>query len=250
MNTLVEQVQKAASSLSECVPHDDKVVVPTHFLYPSRSHVCVFVSTTLYNSFVVSDGAGAVDTISAHGIELYNADRFLNPFCSSAGLRAVNGAIASAHIPAEELAGAIVVVAETSARAASHAVHKYRPRKKRDLYGAVKEEIDKRFAPERVRQHEKVIGASHRQYRFDFVVTVSGDRTLLLDVVMPEQNSINAKAAANIDVARADKAGVTQMIVYDDKEAWNTEDLNFVQLAAPTIALSRLPVSLQSALSH
>lgn len=238
MSELGHIVQQAMSSITECVDEGNRVAVPTHYLYPSRASVTVFVSPATHGMYTVSDGGGAIDSISAHGFDIDDADRFLTPFCRDDGLHATHGQIISPQLPAHAIAVGVLAVAEASAKAALHGVHGTKPKGRRELVRAVRSELALRFKADRVREGERVLAASDRQYKFDFSVSVDGERTLIVDAVLPDPNSINAKAAAHIDVARLENRKMIQRIVYDPSAQWHSADLNFLQSVAKTVALS------------
>lgn len=247
MTSVFETVQRVACGLVQCADEGERIAVPTHFIYPSRGSVTVYVSGAIHGKYIVSDGGGAVDTISSHGLTLGDTDHFLRPFCSSAGLRARDGVIYSPSTEERHLGYAMIVVAETAAQAAHHGVTAHRPKRKRDLIVAVRDELKSKFADEKIKQKEKLRGASSRQYSFDFAVDISAGRKLLIDTVLPDRNSVNAKMAANTDFARTKSDTYSQLIVYDESdEEWPPADLSFLQLAAPTISLSRLPRDLMA----
>lgn len=237
MSTFSRLVQEAMTSLTKCVDEGNRVAVPTHYLYPSRSSVTVYVSPAQHGQFSVSDNGGAIDTISAHGFEVEDPDKFLSPFCRDDGLYANDGKIITPRLHIAAIPVAVLAVADASAKAAYQGVHGTKPKGRRDLVGSVRRELATRFKQDRVREGEKVLAASSRQYKFDFKVLLGRERTLLVDAVLPDPNSINAKVAAHIDVGRLDDTRIIRRIVYDPSADWHSADLNFLQSISKTVAL-------------
>ncbi len=75
-------------------------------------------------------------------------------------------------------------------------------------------------------------------------------RRLLIDTVVPESASINAKAVSHIDVGRNEDLDLTQRIVFDDQDHWDASDLNLLQMAAQTVPISRFSGSLDRLVLH
>ncbi len=250
MSTLSHLVQEAMSSLTQCVDEGNRVAVPTHYLYPSRSSVTVYVTSVHHGMYVVSDNGGAIDTISAHGFDVEDPDKFLLPFCRGDGLHANDGKIITPRLAIGAIPIAVLAVADASAKAAHQGVHNTKPKGRRDLVGAVRHELAQRFHGDRVREGERFLAASSRQYKFDFRVQLEKKQTLLVDAVLPDPNSINAKVAAHIDVGRLEDKNIIQRIVYDPAANWNSADLNFLQSVSKTIALSSFGPALNPFVLH
>lgn len=250
MSAFSHLVQEAMSSLTRCVDEGNRVAVPTHYLYPSRSSVTVYVTPVHHGMYLVSDNGGAIDTITAHGLDLDDPDRFLLPFCRNDGLHANEGKIITPRLPIRAIPIAVVAVADASAKAAYQGVHGTKPKGRRDLVSAVRHELAQRFQRERMREGNKFQAASGRQYKFDFSVQLDREQTLLVDAVLPDANSINAKVAAHIDVGRVDDRKIIQRIVYDPEANWQAADLNFLQSVSKTIALSSFGNALNPFVLH
>lgn len=251
--TILEAVRSAVREFAECAEDGARIAVPTQFLYPSNGCVTAYVSGDMSGEFRVSDDGGALDVLSAHGLIVPDASKLVSPFCKSRFLQEKKGIIYASRVPIEALSTAIVMVAATSSEVATHGVRTIRPRRRKELSVAVYEAlerfcVERKIAPtEHIKTEERIAGYSQRQYVFDYVVRIDGERALLVDAVMPEGNSINSKVVSNIDVGKANIPHLSQMIVYDPGESWAASDLNLLQMAARTIPLPYLPDSLLSA---
>ena len=133
--------------------------MPTHYLYPSRSSVTVFVSAAVHGMYLVSDNGGAIGTISAHGFEIEEPDKLLSTFCRGEELHAVDGQIVTLRVPINAIPVAVLTVAEASAKAAHQGVHGMKPRGRRDLTKAVRKELNLCFLPDRVRESTRLVTA-------------------------------------------------------------------------------------------
>ena len=86
---------------------------------------------------------------------------------------------------------------------------------------------------------ELIIGVSLKPHKFENLIILPNNRRLIIDPVMADASSVNARVVANMDVKMADIPGLEQRIIYDDDEDWNHADLNLLQVGAPIIAFSK-----------
>jgi hypothetical protein len=112
------------------------------------------------------------------------------------------------------------------------------PTRFRDLRKELYEVLALRFSEERVESDRRLTGKSNRQYHFDHVVTLNHDHRLVVDAVLPDASSINARAIAHVDLARLEDPNIVQRIVYDDELEWEAADLNLLQMAATVVPYS------------
>src|SRR4051812_25059667 len=77
---------------------------------------------------------------------------------------------------------------------------------RRNLRRALEQILDQEFHS-RWKRDGRILGASNKIHRIDYVVEIGRDRQLLLDMVVPEASSINAAVVAHLDVKQyqADK---------------------------------------------
>ena len=236
----MEQVREAITEFSQCFEDDQKIAIPTQYLYPSNEFVTVYVAPTRGESFSVSDGGGALDTLSSHGIQLDEPEKKLASFCTDRALKARGGIIVTKPLPISALTTGIISVASASRDFARRELRTERSHRRRDLVAAVGHTLEGFYPSDRIKRSSVAVGASTRQYSFDFAVNLDGERRLLIDVVVPDPKSLNATAVANIDVGRAEDPLLDQRIVYDDEENWAAADLSLLQMAARTVPYSLL----------
>lgn len=231
-------ILNALTPYARCFDAGDRIAVPTECLYPSNGSVTVFL-TGGREGCVVSDDGKAIAEIRDHGLEIENSDRYLRQFCVPRGLKWKRSKIFSEPVPADALSSAIALVATTSSLAAHWGVHNLKTHVRRDLRKELRVQLGLRFSDDRIREDSRLTGASGRQYRFEFIVELGGDRRLVVDGVSPEPTTINTRAIAHFDLARTDNPKFVQRLVYDETEEWGASDLNLLRMAAMLVPLTR-----------
>ncbi|MFO1237250.1 MAG: hypothetical protein U1F24_09595 [Alphaproteobacteria bacterium] len=219
----------------------DSVAVSTPVLYPSNSNVTVHISGGAAHC-VVSDGGGATRHALSHGATIPDASAWLRGLLKNSQMRASAGMIVSPQIEFRELPWAIALVARASAEAVVNAIENHMKRLVRDLSGETYDVLAKAFGPSNVAHEVAFAGASNRRYHFDYGVAIGRKSQLLLDVVSPNANSVNAKAIAHIDVSHLTKNAPKRAIVYDPDQDWDAADINLLNeagLLLPIAALAR-----------
>ena len=66
----------------------------------------------------------------------------------------------------------------------------------------------------------------------------------MIDSVLPESSSINARVVSHLDVSQNDELEIVQRIVYDAEDRWRAPDLKLLQMAAPLIPFAMVRPSL------
>jgi len=243
-------VKEAINEFADCFLVGNHVAVPTQHLYPSNGSVTVFVDVAHVNTYQVTDNGGAIEELSALGLTVSNPDSVFRSVCREYGVDTRKGVIQAPIVPLEGLSSAIVYVATASARAAEHGLAKLKSVRHRDLTEMVRGVLEHRFSLERLHDQETVLGASNRQYTFDFSVEIPGDGKLLVDIVVPEPPSINSKVVSHIDVSKNEDPNLIQRIVFDDEEDWRASDLSLLQMAATTVPFSHFGGNLDRLVLH
>jgi hypothetical protein len=108
----------------------------------------------------------------------------------------------------------------------------------RDFKKLLAEFLIKRF-DDRVVHGEFVIGHSNKPHKFANVVSLNGERKLIIDPVSNDSSSINARVVANLDVKANGNPNIIQRIIYDDEDDWSAADLNLLQVGATAVPFSR-----------
>jgi hypothetical protein len=236
-------VDKALSIFADGSIIENEVAVVTQCLFPSNGCVTVFVSGGR-SQCVVSDRGETARVVESHGIHVPHISRWLDRFCKRTGLQVRGTHIVSPEVSISDVASMIILVANTAASAARYAVENYAPKIEVDLIEKVSEKLVSAFGKSHVAREVELSGASNRVYRFDFVVQGGEQPILVVDHVSPHANSINAKAAAHIDLGRKRNGqpmpSAQQAIVYDSDLNWQAPDLAFLQTAAQLVPYARM----------
>jgi hypothetical protein len=193
---------------------------------------------------VISDEGGALDAITAHGLPVANAKKMLAPFCKAAGLKTDGGKIFSPPVPLDAVAGVVALVANASAQAAHHAIDNIKIRRRRDLRLAISDVLQSRFAISHIKHEYQITGHSNKLYRFDTVVEIGGEKRLIIDAVLPEPTSINARVVSHLDVKHSNDPTLIQRIVYDDEEEWDASNLQLLQMASTLVPFTMMGPSI------
>ena len=216
----------------------DGTRVTTQCLYPSNSFVQVLVRGG-ENTFYVSDEGGAFREIESAGAEILNADKLLSQLVHSAGLSLRNGTIHSPKCEISELAFNIALVANVSKTASEWLFANTKVRSNVNFRSVVSSYLRSTYVG--AVQQDTVVGDSNKPHKFDNIIIFPNGRRLIVDPVIHDHSSINARVVANLDVKTTRIPGMDQRIIYDDREEWRAEDLNLLQVGAPVIAFSNAP---------
>jgi hypothetical protein len=237
--TLLELVKAAMQDWPAPSLKDNGVIVPTHCILGSGGILRVHVEQRM-DGFVAHDDGAAIDEFAASGGENRNALKLLRTLLAVRGFVVTqDGAISSPRVNADELAPAIVQVANASREAADYLLGHSRPAVKRDFRRALRDMLEKEFSRTHIRTQAIEVGASTRQHKFDFAIDTPKGVRLLVDAVSRDSSAINASVIRNLDLKNLAPKNLEQRIVYDDAEEWTAADLNLLQLGARAIPFSR-----------
>lgn len=242
--TLIETVGNAMMGWPRATSHASGVFVPTHCLYPSNAVVRVCVSGRL-NEFRVHDDGGALDEFESSGGVANDAIATIRNKAREQGLGVTRAGLihTSEAVGLDQVAGAIVLVANASKEAAHLLLEKYRAHPRRNFRQELAGILELKFG--RLSSRGPVVGMSNKPHKFDYDIRLSGDRRLLIDAVVPEASSINAVLVSNIDVKQAERSDLIQRIVYDDHDDWKSSDLTLLSLGATVVPYTRIQPALE-----
>jgi hypothetical protein len=234
---LMTRARDGLQQLADIKLVDDGIVATTHCMYPSNGLVRVTVRGGT-ETLVASDEGGAMGEALAAGIEVRNYDRILSNIVREQGLIIKEGAIYTPRMPIESAPLAILLVANTSQEVARWMFDHGKVKRTRDFRALLSDFLTKRF-DERVSHGAFVVGHSNKTHKFANVVTLAGERKLIIDPVSNDSSSINARVVANLDVKANGDPNIIQRIVYDDEDNWAAADLNLLQVGATAVPFSR-----------
>lgn len=210
----------------------DSIRVSTQVLYPSNTAVTLTI--TGRNQFVVSDAGGAVDEITGTGRWETPSERRMETLIANFGLKVSRGEIFSPPVPMESLPSAIMLVANASKVVAEWASEHIRFTVTRNFKKDLEIVLAKHFN-ESMKSNADILGDSNKPHKFAHVIYLPGKRQLIVDPVVNDASSINARVVANMDVRMRHDPLISQMIVYDDRLQWKASDLRLLKVGTPNV---------------
>jgi hypothetical protein len=245
---LKEIIANGIAPFSQYRELENGVSLSTHCLYPSHASVQVFVRGA-GDSFYVSDGGGAIRDAETSGAVLGKSDTKFLKLIQKQGLVMKNGVVGTEAIPIDMVPAAVLLVANASKEVADFIFSTWRVAKARDFKELVREYLVKEF-PRFAVKEERLIGESHKPHAFESVVHLPSGRRLIVDPVLRDSNSINARVVANLDIHLAKLDGVMQRIVYNDADGWPANDLSVLDFSrVPRFAFSKANEALRPLLA-
>lgn len=210
--------------------------VPTQCLYPSNNGVSVVVRGG-GDSFIVSDEGGALNEIRGSGIGVRPSDRQVRAVVAQQGLKVRDGVIYAPPVPLDAVAAAILIVANASKEMADWGLDHLRFSVPRNFRADLAELLERRFN-DNMKADQPVVGASNKPHKFGHVIYLPHSEKILVDPVVNDSSSINARVVANLDVKMVGDRKTKQVIVYDDRLKWSASDLNLLKVGAPIVPFS------------
>lgn len=232
----IEAIQSAMNEIALVELINGEIHITTHCLYPSNSAVSVIVRGS-GNAYVVTDDGGAIGEIGSTGMREGPNDRQIRALVKAHGLEAKGGVIYAPPVKFDEISAAVLLVANASKEVADWCLSHLRftqPRNfRRDLSMLLKRHFHDNLKPD-----VPILGASNKPHKFGHVVYLPNDRLLLVDPVVNDASSINARVVANLDVRMAKNPNWKQIIIFDDSLKWASSDLKLLQVGAPIMPFS------------
>lgn len=211
---------------------EEGIRVGTQVLYPSNAAVTLLIQGSF--RFVVSDRGGALSEIAGSGRWDSPSDRQIKTIIENFGLKVSNGSIYAPSVSLEALPAAILLVANASKAVAEWGYNHIRFKVTRDFKKDLENILHKHFN-ENLRNNAEVLGESNKSHKFSHVIYLERKRKLLVDPVVNEASSINARVVANMDVRMRQDPFIEQMIVYDDRLNWKASDLKLLRVGTPNV---------------
>ena len=235
--TTIDAIKQGLSELTFVEQFGDEIRVATQCLFPSNSSVTVVVRGG-GNDFVVSDDGGAMAEISSTGIHSRLTDRQIKTIVGQHGLKVRDGIIFAPPVPIDAVGAAILLVANAAKEIASWGLDHLRFSIPRNFRSDLADLLERRFH-DNLKTDQPVIGASNKPHRFGHIIYLSHGRRMLVDPVVNDASSINARVVANLDVKMLNDEATSQFIVYDDSQKWTASDLNLLKVGAPIMPFSQ-----------
>lgn len=208
--------------------------VATTTLLPSGAIVSVMVAPLPDGRYAVSDGqAGLKDLVQLGMADLSGHDRRRGErIAERLGLTFDGTSFAVRDVVADQVAGAIVFVAEAARDWASATADKMGKRTERALVARVEEILRSTFPSAQVHRERELIGESTKRHRFDLVMEIPGqDRLALFEMVSPNANALSAAHLKLFDLKNA-HADWPREVVTDSLDAWEPADMALLSSVA------------------
>jgi hypothetical protein len=211
---------------------EDSIRVGTQVLYPSNSAVTLQIRGS--TRFVVSDQGGALDEITGSGRWETPSDRRIQGIIANFGLKVSDGVIYAPAVSFEALPAAILLVANASKAVAEWAYAHIRFTVTRNFKKDLEFILHRHFN-ENLKNNTDIVGESNKAHKFAHVIYLEKQRKLLVDPVINDASSINARVVANMDVRMRSDPSIDQVIVYDDRLPWKASDLKLLRVGTPNV---------------
>lgn len=236
---ILGRLARGLSEISTMTIVDDNngVRVTTHCMYPSNGLVQVVVRGGREEIFASDDGGAVGEALSA-GIPVRKIDRQLRFLIRDQGLKIDNGIISTPMMPIESVPLAVLLVANAAKEAAHWLYDNSKVKRTRDFKFLLAEFLKKTF-DDQVSHDAVIVGHSNKAHSFANVILLGNGKRLIVDPVVNDASSINARVVANLDVKAINDPMIEQRIVYDDEEDWAPADLNLLQVGATVIPFTR-----------
>jgi hypothetical protein len=215
----------------------DGVFVTVPCLYPSNGMVSVMVRGGP-NRFFVSDEGGALREILSAGADVQHPDKTLRRVLHLSGLLVGAGKISSPEVGLAELPAAIALVANASKDAADWLFDHCKIERRRDFKRIVRDFLAQTFVEQEMKT-ATVAGNSNKIHKFDNVISLPSGKSLIVDAVVHDMNSINSSVVANLDVQARSDPRLIQRIVYDDEDEWPAPDIALLSVGATVVPFSK-----------
>lgn len=235
------KLQELLARRNPCRRLGDAILVSTDVLLPNGSKVVVVVEGGATGTRVtVSDAGAALIALAEAGLALNEAAyASVKRVARSLGLALETGVLRSEPVPPEEVSYAVVVLANGAREVAQAAFEAGARQERRRFRERVEQELARIFGDAIVQKSARLRGASEDSLRFDYLVTMSPHRRLVVDAPVPDGSSIAAVVLRQTDMRAARVPGLHQAIVYDEGDHWRSTSLAQLQLAQVPLVNAR-----------
>lgn len=233
VNANLAMIRDTLACLAEPRQGSEGIYVPTTTLLPGGDLVGVMVSREGDDRFRVSDnGAGREAILDAGVVTIVPADRRrANEIAGLGGLEVEGDSFVIRGVGADQLAAAVIYVADASRAWAQSVLDRESRRRERDVSETVQRKLELAFTPARVTREVTLLGASSSQHRFDFVVDLAGERRALFEIVTPAPASISSTHLKFFDLEREHHDWPREAVV-ESMADWNASSLALLNQVA------------------
>jgi hypothetical protein len=232
--SLIETVSAAVNSFVRSDEAHDGVAVTTHCMYPSNAFVRIHIRAAR-GSFVVTDNGNTMFELKTSGVPVHYSSRGISNFLSERDLSFDNGVIVSPPVSIDFLPMMMLTVANSAAETASWLLASANWGKRKSFKEVVHELLKDKFGETKLKERS-FVGESKKSHKFENVITFSSGKTLIVDAVVHDAASINARFVANYDVHNNKlNEKLEQRIIFDDEENWPNSDLSLLTGSGATV---------------
>jgi hypothetical protein len=231
---------------------DNVVLATTDVLLPSGSQVVVLVEGGASGDRITASDAGAaLISVAEAGLELNAAAHAsMRRLAVTLGLSLEAGILRSEPVSPDEVAYAVILLANGAREIAKAAFDVGRRQERRRFRENVEQELGKIFGSAIVQKSARLNGYSEDSLRFDYLVTLNNRCRLVVDAPIPDGSSIASVVLRQADIKAAQIPGMHQAIIYDEGDKWRSSSLAQLKLAqVPLISARYLQDGLMAAIA-
>jgi hypothetical protein len=228
-------IEESLAGLTRIETLEDCVRVTTHCVYPSNGLVRVSVKAS-GSMVIVSDDRSALNEAQSAGLDRGVSDRSLRHLVTPYGADIKDGGV-YAVVPIESAAITAIFVANASRAVADWLYAHVRLKPTRDFKALLTDLLQREFKT--VIHHDVELPGLSKTHKFANLISIPNGPRVIIDPVLPEPGSYNARIVAHLDVKARGDASLEQRMVYDDSDRWDPETLNLLQVGAIAIPFSR-----------
>lgn len=176
--------------------------------------------------FAVSDnGAGQDDLMAAGHHRLSAGDRRKGAdIAASFGLRFVGDGFHAESVASDQLASAVVYVAEATRRWVAEIVEVAGQRREAGIVADVEARVRLALPNIGLTRERELVGASSKRHKFDLVADLGRDRLAIFEIVSPHPNALSAAHLKLFDMMTSHPEWPRE-VVTNRIEAWPSADM-------------------------
>jgi hypothetical protein len=203
--------------------------VGTTTLLPSGALASIVVRPSGNGTFLVTDGGAALNDLLALGHHDFTTGdrRRGNTIADRLGLTFDGAGFSLREVTADQLAGAIVFVAEGAREWATATAEIGIKRQEAALVRRVEDRIRAIVPGAKIDRERELAGASTKTHRFDLVIDLSGDRKVVFEAVSPSPNSLSSTHLKLFDLMSAHPEWPRE-VVTERLEDWSVADMTLL----------------------
>lgn len=206
--------------------------VATTTVLPSGAVISVLVRSTANGTYSVSDDGSGRDDLVSLGVQIGPGDkRRANEIASRLGLSWEGEQFAVQGVTADQLASAIIYVAEATRAWACASSENASRRTERTLVARTQERIREAVPSVKMAREVELMGASSKRHRFDLVIELGSDRKAIFEMVTPNANSLSSAHLKLFDLQQAHAAWPREAIT-ERFDEWASPDINLLAAVA------------------